>query len=371
MTLDMGNTDKLVGIPRRGRAPRHQGRAAVGQPLRRRPSRSKATRSIYALAALKGVGRAGGASRSSRRAATSRSATSPISPRRINPRAVNKRVLESLAAAGAFDYARAEPRAGVRRGRRDAGDRAAHPRGGRRSGRTTCSAAPSSRETLAHPARSSPGSPAERLQREYDAIGFFLSGHPLDEYAHAAQEAAGAVLGRVLPLGEGGRDRRPRRRDRRVAHGAAHQDRQQDGHHRPVRSDRALRGDPVRRRAAAVSRPARAGQRRCCCSSARRRRATRSAPASSRPSRSIRRPRSCRRACACSCATRRRSSRVAKRLDGKGDGEVSMVLHARRRRRGRGQAARPLQGLAADRRRHQGGARRARRPAHLACRADG
>jgi DNA polymerase-3 subunit alpha len=25
--------------------------------------------------------------------------------------------------------------------------------------------------------------PAERLQREYDAIGFFLSGHPLDDYA--------------------------------------------------------------------------------------------------------------------------------------------------------------------------------------------
>jgi DNA polymerase-3 subunit alpha len=25
---------------------------------------------------------------------------------------------------------------------------------------------------------------ADRLQREYDAIGFFLSGHPLDDYAH-------------------------------------------------------------------------------------------------------------------------------------------------------------------------------------------
>ena len=28
-----------------------------------------------------------------------------------------------------------------------------------------------------------PWLPAERLQREYDAIGFFLSGHPLDDYA--------------------------------------------------------------------------------------------------------------------------------------------------------------------------------------------
>src|SRR5258708_33604036 len=28
-----------------------------------------------------------------------------------------------------------------------------------------------------------PWLPAERLRREYDAIGFFLSGHPLDDYA--------------------------------------------------------------------------------------------------------------------------------------------------------------------------------------------
>jgi DNA polymerase-3 subunit alpha len=30
-----------------------------------------------------------------------------------------------------------------------------------------------------------PWLPAERLQREYDAVGFFLSGHPLDDYAAA------------------------------------------------------------------------------------------------------------------------------------------------------------------------------------------
>ena len=61
-------------------------------------------------------------------------------------------------------------------------------------------------------------------------------------------------------------------------------------------------------------------------SHARRRRATRCAPASSRPSRSIRPRPSCRRACACSCATKRRSSRSPSGLDGKGDGEVSFVL---------------------------------------------
>src|SRR5207247_5441682 len=30
-----------------------------------------------------------------------------------------------------------------------------------------------------------PWLPAERLQREFDAVGFFLSGHPLDDYAGA------------------------------------------------------------------------------------------------------------------------------------------------------------------------------------------
>ena len=30
-----------------------------------------------------------------------------------------------------------------------------------------------------------PWLPAERLQREYEAVGFFLSGHPLDDYAAA------------------------------------------------------------------------------------------------------------------------------------------------------------------------------------------
>jgi DNA polymerase-3 subunit alpha len=32
-----------------------------------------------------------------------------------------------------------------------------------------------------------PWLPAERLQREFDAVGFFLSGHPLDDYAPALQ----------------------------------------------------------------------------------------------------------------------------------------------------------------------------------------
>jgi DNA polymerase-3 subunit alpha len=42
----------------------------------------------------------------------------------------------------------------------------------------------SAREQIPLPA-AEPWLPAERLQREFDAIGFFLSGHPLDDYAAA------------------------------------------------------------------------------------------------------------------------------------------------------------------------------------------
>ena len=55
-----------------------------------------------------------------------------------------------------------------------------------------------------------PWLPAERLQREYEAVGFFLSGHPLDDYAAALKRLrvqswaefaravkAGASAGRV------------------------------------------------------------------------------------------------------------------------------------------------------------------------------
>ena len=65
------------------------------------------------------------------------------------------------------------------------------------------------REELPIPAVQ-PWLPAERLQKEFDAIGFFLSGHPLDDYADALrrlrvpsyadfarQVRAGATAGKV------------------------------------------------------------------------------------------------------------------------------------------------------------------------------
>ena len=77
---------------------------------------------------------------------------------------------------------------------------------------------------------------------------------------------------------------------------------------------------------AAIPRPARARRAGAARSSPPRRRATRCAPASSRPSRSIRPPRKLQKGLRVFLRDQTPLEPVAKRLEGKGDGEVSMVL---------------------------------------------
>ena len=134
MTLDMGNTDKLAEF----RAEAQRLGIKVEPPSINRSGVAfevEGNTIHYALAALKGVGRAGGRGDRRRRAATSRSRDLADFASRINPRAVNKRVLESLAAAGAFDaLERNRARAFAAR-RCDARRRAARARGGGERGR--------------------------------------------------------------------------------------------------------------------------------------------------------------------------------------------------------------------------------------------
>jgi DNA polymerase-3 subunit alpha len=179
MTLDMGNTDKLAEF--RAEA------ARLGVKLEP-PSinRSGVTFDVergtihYALAALKGVGRQAVETIVEERAQRPFADLSDFA-RRINPRAVNKRVLESLAAAGAFDAlepnrARAFAAVDVVLGCAQRTHEAAA------MGQSELFGGPAAREDLALPA-AEPWLPADRLRKEYDAVGFFLSGHPLDDYA--------------------------------------------------------------------------------------------------------------------------------------------------------------------------------------------
>jgi DNA polymerase-3 subunit alpha len=180
MTLDMDNTDKLSEF--RDEASRLA--IAIEAPAINRSGVEFDVESgtiSYALAALKGVGRqAVEAIVEARGGRPFRDLSDFVG--RINPRAVNKRVLESLAAAGAFDQFESN------RARVFAAVDAMLAAAQREHHATMVGALEFSFDgggaRAAFPLPTvEPWLPAERLQREFDAVGFFLSGHPLDDYA--------------------------------------------------------------------------------------------------------------------------------------------------------------------------------------------
>jgi len=206
MTLDMGNTDKLSEF--RAEAER-VGIKVVPPSINRSGVAFEVDGNAihYALAALKGVGV------QAVQAIVHARADKPFVDLadfagRINPRATNKRVLESLAAAGAFDAIE-----GNRARAFSAVDTllasAQRTHDAAEVGQSELFGGPAARTPLILPT-AEPWPPADRLQKEFDAIGFFLSGHPLDDYGPALQRLrvqswaefarsikAGASAGRV------------------------------------------------------------------------------------------------------------------------------------------------------------------------------
>jgi DNA polymerase-3 subunit alpha len=180
MTLDIGNTDKLNSFSQEARrigigilppSVNHSeaGFLPSGDAIR------------YSLAALKNVGRQAVdhicAEREKRGGFKHISAFA----RAINPRIVNKRALETLAAAGEFDELdvdRATAFANVDR-IMAAGSRSLETvNDGQEDLFAGVSRTPPPIEL--RPAK--PWVPTDRLSREFDAVGFFLTGHPLDDY---------------------------------------------------------------------------------------------------------------------------------------------------------------------------------------------
>jgi DNA polymerase-3 subunit alpha len=100
--------------------------------------------------------------------------------RRLNVKLVNKRTLESLIAAGALDEI--EPDRARAMASLDAimalAQRAAEASAG---GTLDMFGGMASSEVTIRAPTFEPWPQAVRLQKEYDAVGFFLSGHPLDE----------------------------------------------------------------------------------------------------------------------------------------------------------------------------------------------
>ncbi len=189
MTLDMGNADKLAGFVQEaerlgiGIEPPSVNHSEVGFVPNDGAIR-------YSLAALKNVGRQAVEFLCAERAENGLFKDVSDFARRLNPRYVNKRALETLSATGALDELgvdRATAYANVDR-MIAAGNRAQEER---TDGQNDLFSGGGLAAPEVQLRTAKPWLPTDRLSKEFDAVGFFLTGHPLDDYADVL-EALGA-----------------------------------------------------------------------------------------------------------------------------------------------------------------------------------
>ncbi len=181
MTLDKGNTDKLAEF----RADAHRLGIRVALPSVNesevdfdvRVGAGSAPTIRYALSAIKGVGEAQAKALVEARGGRPFASLSDFAAR-LDPRLINKKALESLTAAGAFDalesdraaaFASIEPMLAI-------ASRGALEKVSGQNALFEDAAAGPLRAPALHWTES------ERLRREFEAVGFFLSGHPLEAY---------------------------------------------------------------------------------------------------------------------------------------------------------------------------------------------
>ena len=197
MTLDMANADKLNGFAQEARRlgmrvePPSVNLSEVGFV----PS-DGAIR--YSLAALKNVGR-----HAVEHICAEREAKGPFRDlrdfaQRIDPHAVNKRALETLSASGALEELgidRATAFANVDRIVALAQQAHRDKQAGQGALFGSATPAPDQGKDQARGKQDFPQAkpwvPTDRLSKEFEAVGFFLTGHPLDDYSDVL-EALGA-----------------------------------------------------------------------------------------------------------------------------------------------------------------------------------
>jgi DNA polymerase-3 subunit alpha len=182
MTLDKSNTDKLSEFRNEAQRlrikvePPSIQRSGVDFEVHADENGQLAIR--YALSAVKGVGEGQAQALVAARSGGNFRDLAGFA-RALNPREVNRRVLESLTSAGAFDELEPD------RSRVFAGIEqllaAAHRRFDEELAGQSALFGEESGPSFALTS-SAPWPMAERLRREFDAVGFFLSGHPLDAY---------------------------------------------------------------------------------------------------------------------------------------------------------------------------------------------
>jgi DNA polymerase-3 subunit alpha len=186
MTLDMANTDKLASFAAEARrsgievAPPCINASEVEFAVE--PPREKGGHGIirYALAGLKNVGVGAVSTVVAERERNGRYASLADFAGRFDPKVVNKRALEMLAMAGAFDafeksraLVHANADVMIAHAQRLGADKA--------SGISDMFGMAEGPRLDLRPVKA--WTPMERLQNEFAGVGFYLSGHPLDQYA--------------------------------------------------------------------------------------------------------------------------------------------------------------------------------------------
>ncbi|WP_310619858.1 DNA polymerase III subunit alpha [Flexibacterium corallicola] len=219
MTLDLGNTDKLSDF--RQEALR-MGIDVVAPSINRSMVHFDVQdgKIIYAMGAIKGVGEQAVEHIVEMRGDQPFSDLADFATR-VSARVVNKRTFENLIAAGAFDELnpnRAQLLSGldriVARSQRAADNSS--------SGQDELFGGANAPEPLILP-DTDPWLPAERLQREHAAVGFYISAHPLDEYRDLLEKLrvqlwksfeksvkSGAAAGRLAGTVTGRQERKTR-----------------------------------------------------------------------------------------------------------------------------------------------------------------
>ncbi len=182
MTFDMSNTDKLAEFrqeaQRLGIGVEPPSISRSGANFDVAPGRDGKLAIRYALAAIKGVGDGQAASIVAARGEKPFVSFADFA-RRVNPREINKKVLENLACCGAFDDL--EPNRARVFGAIETILASANRQADERSLGQNALFGPGQGEELSLPT-ATPWTAAELLRREFEAAGFFLSGHPLDAY---------------------------------------------------------------------------------------------------------------------------------------------------------------------------------------------
>ena len=197
MTLDIGNTDRLNIF----RQEAQRLGVTIAPPDINRSEAvftcdAAANTVFYALAAVKGVGKQAMDHVVEARIAGGKFKSLSDFARRVDPRLVNKRAFENLARAGAFDSLNPNRRQVVDNSDRVLGGAQAAQRE-RESGQVSMFGGDGPSEDLR--LQVMPDWPVhERLGEEFSAMGFYLSGHPLDAYGPALKRLGASTYAALL-----------------------------------------------------------------------------------------------------------------------------------------------------------------------------